>query len=315
MALALVARRWTCTIRYIGGTQCTKAGLGVVRDGAERPVSRLNPLDLLGHMAADDALTLCANQDYSAAATLLEAAIARMSDAETKANLQALAHVVTGFAQWDRFQHRDAGKSFYWARKEGTRLTCFLAPHCAAELQELLPKLGNRARKLANNSRPCIAVIEDLLANAQRRRREQRHDDAVARLYRAIEAMAQYRLASKFEITSTTHFPADKVPDALKDRIQGRGAEVKLGLQDAHLTLAAYGDELGRTFQALRLESRQERASILAQRNSSILAHGFQPVPPSVSDQMWAAALQLAAVLGIEEANLGQFPALERRWQ
>ena len=53
VALALVARRWPCAIRYIGGASRNKGGLGIVEDNAEVVYEFPEPLEWLGHQLAD----------------------------------------------------------------------------------------------------------------------------------------------------------------------------------------------------------------------------------------------------------------------
>lgn len=56
----------------------------------------------------------------------------------------------------------------------------------------------------------------DLLANAKRRKDEGRIDDAVARLYRAIEVVAQVALKDRHGFKSSEKVPLDRVPEALR---------------------------------------------------------------------------------------------------
>jgi len=46
-------------------------------------------------------------------------------------------------------------------------------------------------------------LIADILNNARRRMKEGKYDDAMARLYRTVELIAQYRLKMKYEIDTS----------------------------------------------------------------------------------------------------------------
>jgi CRISPR-associated protein (TIGR02710 family) len=151
------------------------------------------------------------------------------------------------------------------------------------------------------------ALLADLVANAKRRRLEGRYDDAVARLYRAIEAAAQLALSERQAIPSTDGVPIASVPEPLRElwSAKAENGKLRLGLQDAYELLDALGDRVGAAFKELRLH--EMNRSPLAARNQSILAHGFQPVSSATVDKLYEAAMQLSGLAGEE---LPTFPRL-----
>jgi CRISPR-associated protein (TIGR02710 family) len=151
--------------------------------------------------------------------------------------------------------------------------------------------------------------VLDLLANAKRRKEEGRVDDAVARLYRAIEAVAQVALKERYGIDSTTKIPLDRIPAVLRPEWDSRANEgfVTVGLQDAYALLASLEDPLADKFRNAALNGTE---SPLVARNQSILAHGFVRVTDAVFEKLWASALSLA---DIQEEGLPAFPALGER--
>ena len=160
---------------------------------------------------------------------------------------------------------------------------------------------------IAEASAPGWPLVADLLANARRRIAEGRQDDAVARLYRAIEATAQVALRERHDIADTGAVPLDALPEDLRARCATRAeaGTVKLGLQDAYALLRGRGDPAGERFFTLGLATEQ---SPLSARNQSILAHGFQPVGAKVTDALWQAALALSE---LAEDTLPVFPVLD----
>jgi acyl-coenzyme A thioesterase PaaI-like protein len=124
---------------------------------------------------------------------------------------------------------------------------------------------------------------------------EGRFDDAVARLYRALEAMAQVALKEVHGVESTEKVPLEQVPEFLRTRWAARANDgvVALGLQDDYALLSALGDSIGKQFQDAGLS---ETKSPLVARNRSILAHGFERVSEAVFDKLWTSALSLANV-------------------
>src|SRR5207248_7955145 len=100
-------------------------------------------------------------------------------------------------------------------------------------------------RKLVEDNSPSMQHVVDLLANARRRKAEGRIDDAVARLYRAIESLAQVALAQRYQINNTKQVLLERVPEPLHGQWISRADEgmVFLGLQDAYALLDGLGDE------------------------------------------------------------------------
>ncbi|HOL71766.1 MAG TPA: TIGR02710 family CRISPR-associated CARF protein [Bryobacteraceae bacterium] len=312
-ALGMVVRRWPCVLRYIGGESRTRDGLGVVEDTREKVFPCNNPLDELGYQAAEDAITLCSRMNFCAGAQLLEAAIQRVSFPEARAGLQALEAIMTFYCLWDRFAHRKALSALHRVRRYQESLGRHLSAESVAQIRASIPEWEARLGTLSSCQQATRELVEDLLANAARRRDEERYDDAVARLYRAIEAIAQCRLASAYGIR-TNRVRADRVPEPLRSTwaaTKPGSSDLKLGLQDAYALLNALGDELGKKFCSSSLGDRKHTP--LSARNMSILAHGFTPISPDVCDRMWEEALGLAELIGIRREALFRFVPLQRR--
>jgi hypothetical protein len=119
-----------------------------------------------------------------------------------KVYLHALEKVVDGFAAWDRFDYRAAASHFvrsilddlhlFWDGKPEYDACPAQLEACAARLHELQ---GLVTADGPGGDVPSRPLLLDLLANAWRRGEiEQRYDDAVARLYRCVEGLAQLAL-------------------------------------------------------------------------------------------------------------------------
>ncbi len=151
-------------------------------------------------------------------------------------------------------------------------------------LKKLSYSCNNSVDGTQNNRKNSLYLIFDLIVNAKRRKEQGRLDDAVARLYRAIEAIAQYRLWHEYDIDSS------KAPvSVLQPKSQNKNSEScmkKIGLQESYLCLYNKGDFIGKKFKELGLlnsfDDDLSKSSIennpLTQRNNSILAHGFEPI-------------------------------------
>lgn len=305
-ALALHAHRWRCDFGYVGGRRRTKDGVGVVESGSEWIVHQYNPWDTLGFQTIEDFVQLFDEGAYASAERLVDAVLRNVRDPARKRELSVLSNLARGYGAWDRFDHRQARKCLEDVLRGSNDLAAVLASREAFEQvrqeiqrhRDLLEQLGPERPEM---------LVRDLLANARRCAAQQRWDDATARLYRAIEAIAQCRLHAAHGISSTKQVTLDQLPGGLRAEWQDRAQEgcVMLGLQDAYRLLSELGDPLGARFVNLGLERRE--GSPLSGRNDSILAHGFTSVGERTFDQLWKCALKLAECDGQE---LWCFPVL-----
>lgn len=118
--------------------------------------------------------------------------------------------------------------------------------------------------------------VVDLIFNAHRRAAQGRYDDCVARLYRALEMLAQVRLQKEWGI-ETGNVELAKLPEHLRARygqLADGDGRIRLPLRKAYDLLAELGDPVGRLWQ----ESQGPLVAALEGRNSSILAHGTRPL-------------------------------------
>ena len=306
-ALALQARGWPCSFSYIGGGERTKNGVGIVVSGKERVLRTENPWNVLGYQAVEEAVTLFDRGARAEAAKLLEWTAYRISDGRVKRELTTLLMLVKAYDAWDRFDHKYALGSILNALKNGNDLLALFGGGAYRELCERLREHSAYLKYLvARRGKPDMAFATDLLANAKRRAEEGRFDDAVCRVYRAVEAIAQAVLNERgFE--NTKEIPIDRLPAKLQDKWSGwvNDGMVSLALQDAYELLREIGDGVSESFIALGWDNRKECP--LSARNTSILAHGFEPVSESVFQQLWKGSLKLAGVTG---DSLPRFPKL-----
>ncbi|WP_414582547.1 TIGR02710 family CRISPR-associated CARF protein [Scytonema sp. PCC 10023] len=197
---------------------------------------------------------------------------------DTRRKIQTLYAYCSGLDAWDRFEHREA-----W---------CFLEPQMKnPEIQKLALFL-----KRVINSRGQIdqdfdssngiqghgyEVVQDLLRNAERRTAQERYDDAVGRLYRALELLAQIHLLKSYGIrtgdVNTQQLPEYLQEEYEKKRSPDRG-KIELGLRESYELLRKLSDNtIGKLYQ----ESGKKILNGLEVRNKSILAHGFKPITAS----------------------------------
>ncbi len=120
-----------------------------------------------------------------------------------------------------------------------------------------------------------------LLLNAERRAKQERYDDAVGRLYRALELLAQIRLLVTYDI-KTGDVDIEKLPEPLRNEYEKMRSpdkgKIQLALKKSYELLAEFpNDPIGRLYQ----ENANRIINALETRNNSLFAHGFQPITES----------------------------------
>lgn len=294
-ALASIARRWPCRFSYVGGHRRSRDGLGVVEAGEEDLRGVSNPWNDLGFQAVEDAVALFNHGSCSAAVQLLEGACRRVDDQRVKSELQTTIQLMKAYVAWDCFAFADAERSFKAVHRDGNNLLANFQ-----EIEGMLDKVDQDRRRMqllaecVRVGRPATDLVEELWLNALRRAAEGRMDDAVARLYRSAEAMAQCCLA-ELGIRESKRVPLQMVPEPLRSEWRGRAVDgsLQIGLQDAFRLLHALGHERGAKFFELGLGERDR--SPLNARNQSILAHGVQPVSMAALEILTSAVRELIA--------------------
>ncbi len=308
-ALALVARPWpNVCFSYVGGKRRCD-GRGIVIDGKEKVVRRVNPWQALGYQVIEDAIAAFNCHAYGWGAEQLDRA-KRNTGPSTSKELNAISMLFRGYELWDRLEYSNACKKFEECRKNINDLAVTVPNIPTPWFQMQIEHAIARLEELKQNSdRPTDALLEDLIANAGRRREENRHIDAVARLYRAVEVAAQLRLREHFEI-DTGNISESDLPESMRERFehQPAGKKLTLGLQDAYKLLLSKGDDLGVDFNERNWND--ELKSPLSERNKSIAGHGFEPVSKKVSDELWRGVLSLTGI-SHDHINDLQFPKFD----
>ena len=307
-ALALVARPWPAVrFSYVGGTQREKDDVGIVVTGKEQVVSVVNPWDALGYQVVEEAVAAFDRHACGWGAERLRSALSNIADTGSrKSELSALAIFMEAYDRWDRSEFGVAFDCFGKCAKRLNDLAAALPGISHQQFRQYIDQARNRLEKLKQgSSHPTRALLEELIANAARRRQEGRHVDSVARLYRAIEAAAQLRLWEQFEI-DTGKVPLEDIPGSMRDRLEAKAEDgkMKLALQDAYELLLHKDDLLGKRFVQLGWNG---FGSPLSERNESIAGHGYKAVSSGVSDKLWEGALLLA---GIADGDVLRFPKL-----
>lgn len=273
MSLALGMAALDYGIALYLTTNATRENLFRVERGqsTERAPTTLLTVDRTLHQALPQFLQVF---NYAGAIATLQTLLQSLElPADQKRHIRQLRDIYAGFDAWDRFDHLTAWDllSLHMAQVQphGLALKRVMASRQAVDTNfappETIPGHG-------------YELVEDLLLNAQRRAHQQRYDDAVGRLYRALELLAQIRLKQSYGL-ETGNLDLTKLPAPLGDTYAAdrnpRTGNVQIPLWKSYLLLNQLpNDPLGQHFQpqANRLQD------ALQTRNSSLLAHGFTPI-------------------------------------
>ncbi len=308
----------TILVDYTGGTKSMTAGLAAaalddgqceiqlvsgVRQDLVRVVDQtefVRPVQVWDAQLARRlrlARTALARFDYAGSVGVLEDAAARFASQTTLAKVQRWLSLSRGFDAWDRFDHVTAQRLLQPYRK-------YVVSH-ALVLDRIVDGKGDG-----------FEWVEDLLQNAARRAAQQRYDDAVGRLYRALEMTVQVWLKTRYDL-ETGNLELDKAPETHRPSLTKYADDkgiIKTPLLASWDLVAAFADDpLGAHFAPVR----NRLLNFLTVRNASLFAHGARPITPGdyrehsgcVGDFIRTCVTLAAKAQGMKRrATLDQFP-------
>ena len=121
----------------------------------------------------------------------------------------------------------------------------------------------------------CYYILASILNNAKRRFDENKFDDAVARLYRSLELIAQIQLYNKYGINSKNVnldiLRKNNINSKFIKMLERKKGNKKISLRQDYKLLSYYDDELGKFYD----KNENKMKGLLDYRNNSILAHGL----------------------------------------
>jgi CRISPR-associated protein (TIGR02710 family) len=310
-----------CKFVYVGAVNDkgrNKEGLGIVKDGFEDVLPQANPYELFAKPEIGRAIDLFNSYQFAAALNNFDSALEKIQDEGEKERLRILRELTDAYSSWDKFK-------FLKLKTRKESLISVLEKNLS-DLRKIYTISGEKEPDFVKQIEKNITflklrfgakkyVIADLLNNASRRMEEGKYDDAVARLYRAIELISQIKLAEEgLNDLSEEKFTMDD----LKDRgVDTSGYEkygddkgrLKLGLENKFKLLKDLGwEEADRMY----LEN-NELKTLLRERNNSILAHGLEPVDKATAEDLFEKVRGYATIVLPELDDLmaeANFPIL-----
>lgn len=260
----LAAIRHECKyLRYVSGQRAD----GIVISGREKPGS-FPTGRILALKRLDLANSFLKQLQFGAAGEIINSIKENLENNKDKKLAKELSIIAAAYDRWDKFDH---GGFLENHKKVSFSLPSVKPFKIKKRTRELLGQLV-RANKRGSYS---FWAVADLLNNAERRAFEGKFDDAVARVYRAVEMLGQYRLQEKYEINSGSADLQKLSDEELESlHLDGRRKEpAKIALVQVFRLLAGRKDKIGLTY-----EKNKKLYFLLTNRNSSILAHGNKPI-------------------------------------
>lgn len=306
VALALATIDKSSCYSYVGGDERSKGGVGIVANGKECMYFLNNPWNEIAVAERKEISILFNKARYASAVEVTERCLLVVSK-EQRPFFEALQEMITGYDLWDNFRHKEAQIHLFRSRDVLTALGS--EKIVLRKISDSIGKNLEFLENLINGNKPSIHYFYDLLANAKRRGDlEKKYDDAVARLYRAMEALAQIDLKEGYGIEASNVKEID-IPETLKEEFVRKyrdeaDSRIKMPLYASFQLLNEKGSDVAKNF--FRLYDTEIRA-VLDVRNKSILAHGFNSVTEETCRKLHDSIMRFSKT---KEDDLPKFPVL-----
>jgi len=251
---------------------------GRVISGTERFLTFF-PSELAAKRFYLEAIALFNSHQFQAAKQLISRFLGPYelhTTSTTCLRLRVLRNLCDGYEAWDAFDHDRALEAF--RKVDDKLLDCLPTSKQILKNREWVGRIASKLKSNDPGQRLCDELLVDLWANALRRLEERRFVDAVARLYRLTELIAQFRLWHHHRVdTSDVKLSelSSKISENMVRKLEGKKAEkgsIQTDLQADFELLDALDDPLGKALEDSRLRD------ALRRRNNSIGAHGLEPV-------------------------------------
>jgi len=267
------------TLSYITGKRVG----GIVQHGTEK-INTVRPHFATAEEKIKIATRLFNQNQFQAAATIIDQMLKETSDPQLVDRVKPLKNLAEAYDKWERFRHKEAFEIIKTIEKP--------------ELNRNKRFLGMLTRHLEKKEPPQTNLepfyIADLINNAKRRgTKEGRYDDALARLYRTIELIAQYKLRKKYGILTSQAKP-NQIPKRLLHEwnIPPKTENIRLPLARSYQILEEKDDELGKKYR-----EDKKLKDLLSKRNQSILAHGTTPIDQKTYQELYKKTIKYASTI------------------
>ncbi len=259
-------------------------------------------------------------------------ASSKLEDSHLKQRAEIFIKIVSFYDTWDKFNDESLALSLRNILSE-IKYNSSLHDYFIDEFPNFYKQMKNNLFFL-NKKDNSMYYLPDLLNNAQRRISEGKYDDAVARLYRALELIGQLQL-SKFRIVDEETLNNEKIFQIDKNKLKKFPKNIIAEIDNLNLRGWKNQNEpylksidLTKNYKLLNVISHQKRNELeessqelykfynrinshVKIRNKSILAHGLKPLSKKDAEKIYKLLLKHAKIIcpNIEkEMEIAEFP-------
>lgn len=287
------AQQAKITVDYTGGTKSMGLGAGaaaMINEGCELTVVAGNRHDLIKikpgmeflrsfpenqlqlRVKSDMANALFATLDYAGCEGVLAGILLKNAEHDGGVTQQKL-YISRVLHLWDCFQYEEAQELL--ARVEGDRYKKLLG-----SLKQVIGALkwfDRCVEKPENTKQPILVVAYDVLKNAERRAKQEKYEDAMSRVYRAVEMYGQFCLMNGTPQLYNSDLNISLLPEERQAdyaKLANAKGKVQIALVQTYKLLDQLNHPVGEVFS----RHEEELKWVLEKRNYSFLAHGTVPV-------------------------------------
>lgn len=198
---------------------------------------------------------------------------------------QRFSEIIDLYARWDSFD--------YIYKDYEALIDFFTNIETLSENIEALKILSDKDNELFNSYK-----IADLINNSKRRIEEKRYDDAVIRLYRTLELIAEVELYEKYgikkndvHINELRQLDIDKQSiQKIIDRLDYKYPKYNISLKSSFFLLQKLYDDVGKYY----YYNKDQYQQLFQKRNISILVHGNYTYNVAEVNQMHELVVSMA---------------------
>lgn len=340
-----------CEYKYLGESSddARESGMGPVRSGFEKTKDQENPYENYAINEFKSGKEFFDKYQFLAARENFKQAEEKLKYCELKKISKIYIKIVDFYEHWDKFNDEIRVKNEH-NHLVKVKLNKFLETEILEKIEkdddlhryfnEEIPNFYRQLKKnklfLDKKISPTNEIykninyyLPDLLNNAERRIEEGKYDDAVARLYRALELVGQLRLY-RYKFIDRKSLNENKSFYVMKDAVEKRATSSEMAeIKGRNLGKWKYKDrvlnlDLGSSYRLLRImsysrtddfsESTQDLVknyyrvhNHFQKRNTSILAHGLRPLNKKDAIKLFDLIIKHSSLLSEHIENNREF--------
>lgn len=233
------------------------------------------------------------SHDYVACIELIEDLCSKpFPSSETRKTLEGYLSICRGFQAWEEFRHQEAYEFLKPLGKVFGSELAFLSSiiDSYGKYKTQAEAAQDKGEGCPVGMKPNLGLIYDILCNAERRIQRRQYDDAVGRIYRALELLAQTCLLYMNPPIYTSNVKIDRLPEELQpkyhqlhEQMGGDPKGLQIGLFKAYELLKDLNHPLGQ----IASESHSRMLNLVENRNNSIFAHGLESIEPTKAKEFY----------------------------